>query len=366
MKILVAAPLKRKITPEITASRTRVVYELTQGLIKKGHQITVLGTGNSVIPGAEIIPIIPKSFTDLPPFENPFYGETSYLVQLAKKIELIGQNFDIVHNHTYPEFINLMVSDQIKTPMVTTLHAQGTPEFDEVLSLFPKTFLVSISQAHRQLFKKANIFKIIYNGVDTEFYNLVEKKDDYLLWLGRLSKAKDNQGKFMDPKGVIWAIKLARESGQKLLLSGSVEDPKFFETEVKPYLNDKIQWIGPVSNEQMLSKQQVKELMQKAKAFLMTINWYEPFGLVMAETMACGTPVIGFKRGSVPELIAHGKTGFVVDSEKGVDGLKESLNLLSSIKPADCRQHVVDNFSLSKMVDNYEKTYQEIISLNKS
>jgi len=113
----------------------------------------------------------------------------------------------------------------------------------------------------------------------------------------------------------------------------------------------------------MLSKLQVKELMQKARAFLMTINWYEPFGLVMAEAMACGTPVIGFDRGSVNELIEDNKTGFVVNPEKGLEGLKESLSKLPNIKPDDCRQRVLDNFSLKSMVDNYEKTYLEVINL---
>ncbi|NMB84320.1 glycosyltransferase family 4 protein [Candidatus Roizmanbacteria bacterium] len=363
MRILILAPLKRKIVPEITASRSRVVYELIQGLIKKGHKITVLGTQDSFIPGADIVPVTPKGFVDMPPFENPFYGETSYLVQLAKKTELLAKDFDIIHNHTYPEFINLMIDDRIKTPMVTTLHAQGTPEFDEVLNLFPGAYLISISKAHRRLFKKTNIFKIVYNGVDTDFYSFEEKKGDYLLWLGRLSKAKDLQGRFMDPKGIGWAISLAKATGSKLLLSGSVEDMKFYESEVKPHLNDKIKWIGPVSSEQMLSKLQVKELMQKARAFLMTINWYEPFGLVMAEAMACGTPVIGFDRGSVNELIEDNKTGFVVNPEKGLEGLKESLSKLPNIKPDDCRQRVLDNFSLKSMVDNYEKTYLEVINL---
>ena len=105
--------------------------------------------------------------------------------------------------------------------------------------------------------------------------------------------------------------------------------------------------------------------MQKAKVFLMTINWYEPFGLVMAEAMSCGTPVIGFNRGAVPELIVDGKTGFVVSPQEGIDGLKTALSKLETIKPIDCRNHVVTNFSTQTMIDNYEKTYLEIIK-NKS
>lgn len=362
MNILIVSLLKRKITPEITASRPRVIYELTQGLLKKGHQITVLGTGDSNIPGTKIIPIIPTSFVDMPATENPFYTETSYLVKLAKKIEEIAQEFDIIHNHTYPEFINLLTADKIKTPMVTTVHAQGTPELDEVLSLFPTSHLISISQAHAKLFKKAKIYKVVYNGVDTNLYSFNEKKQGYLLWLGRLSKAKNQDGSFMDPKGICWALRLARESGSRLKLAGNIEDMKFYDTEVKPYLNEKIQWIGPVSGEQMLTKKEVADLMGSATAYLMTINWYEPFGLVMAEAMSSGTPVIGFDRGAVSELVINGKTGFVVPPEKGIEGLKNALNKIDEIKPIDCREHVVNNFSIEKMVNNYEVVYNEVLS----
>ncbi len=361
MRILVVSLLKRKITPDVLASRPRVILEIVQGLVKKGHQITLLGTGDSVIPGVEIIPVIEKEFVSMPPYENPFYGETAYLVKLAKKIEEIGNNFDIIHNHTYPEFINLMVENKVKTPIVSTIHAQYFPEFDEVLSLFPETYLISISEAHKKSFKKTKFYKVVYNGIDTNIYSFQEKKDDYLLWLGRLSKAKNTDGSFMDPKGIRWAIKLAEDSGSRLLLSGNIEDMEFYKRDVEPHLNDKIQWIGPKGPELKLTKPEVAALMQKARAFLMTINWYEPFGLVMAEAMSCGTPVIGFDRGAVSELVIDGKTGFVVSPEKGIEGLKEALAKIDTVKPQDCRDHVVKNFSIETMVDSYEKTYEEIL-----
>jgi len=369
MKILIVSLLKRKITPEITASRPRVIFDLVSGLIKQGHKISILGTGNSIVPGAEIIPVIPKSFIEMGAFENPFYAETGFLVKMAKMMEKIGDKFDIIHNHTYPEFINLLVAEKLKTPILTTVHAQMTPEVDDVLSCFNKvknSYLISLSYAHKKLAKKTKIWKVIHNGVDTNLYAFQEKKGDYLFWLGRLSKARDEKGDFLDPKGVRWAIKLAYETGQKLLLSGNVEDKKFFEKDVKPYLSNKIQWLGPISGEQPLSKNEVVKLMQNARAFLMTINWYEPFGLVMAEAMSCGTPVIGFDRGSVSELVIDGKTGFVVKPEAGIKGLKKALGKIDYIKPKDCREHVENNFSLEKMVSNYENAYKEIIMSTKT
>lgn len=365
MKILIVSTLKRNVTPEVTASRSRVIYELANGLVKKGHQVSLLGTGESVIPGVTTIPIIPKAWVDLPVVENPFFREMASLVQLAKKIVELQSGFDIIHNHTYPEFFIPLIETELKTPMITTIHVQVTDFIDETLSLFTKSYFVSISNAHKALFKKTNIFKVVHNGVDTNLYSYSEKKENYLLWLGRLSKAKNEDGSFMDPKGVKWAIQLARETGEKLLLSGNVEDPEFFDKDIKPYLNKNIEWIGPVSSEQSLTKQQVVDLLKGAKAFLMTINWYEPFGLVMAEAGSCGTPVIGFDRGAVSEIVVDGKTGFVVPPEKGIEGLKEALGKLSQIKPQDCREHIVANFSIEKMVENYENVYNEIINLPK-
>lgn len=361
MKILISSLLKRAVNEKTLSSRPRIIYELVSGLVKKGHQITLIGTADSQIAGVTTIPIIDRSFVDLPAFENPFYAETSFLVRLAKKIQEIGNDFDIIHNHTYPEFLNLLVADNIKTPVVTTIHAQVTPELDDVLSLFNQTYFISISQAHKKLFSKTKIFKVVYNGIDTKIYSYQEKKEDYLLWLGRLSKAKNPDGSFMDPKGVRWAIKLAEETDSRLLMSGNIEDMKFYETDVKPHLTDKIQWVGPLSAELVLTKPEIARLMQKAKAFLMPINWYEPFGLVIAESMSCGTPVIGFDRGAVSEIIVDGKTGFVVSFEKGIEGLKEALGKIEQIKTQDCRDHIVKNFSTQTMVDNYEKTYLEIL-----
>lgn len=364
MKILIASLLKRAVNEKTLSSRPRIIFELVTGLVKKGHEVTMIGTADSQIPGVTTIPIIDKSFVELPSFENPFYAETSFLVRLAKKIQEIGSGFDIIHNHTYPEFFNPLIAQNLKTPFVTTIHAQVTPELDEVLSLFNNTYFISISQAHKNQFKKTKIFKVVYNGIDTSIYSFEEKKEDYLLWLGRMAKAKNPDGTFMDPKGARWAIKLAEETNSRLLMSGNIEDMKFYEQDVKPHLSDKIKWVGPQSSELVMTKPEIAALMRKAKAYLMPINWYEPFGLVIAEAMSCGTPVIGFDRGAVKELIIEGKTGFVVPPESGVEGLKEALNKIGQIKPQDCRDHVVKNFSTQTMVDNYEKTYQEIINLS--
>jgi len=362
MEILFLAPLTRKITPKITAARPRLIFDLIHGLKKRGHKISVLGTKDSYIPGVKIIPVIKKNFYDLSSsFENPFYAHTSFLAKQAKIAEKLSSNFDIIHNHCYPEFINLLAEANFKTPMITTLHMAMSPELDEVFSLFPKAHIICASKAAKKIAKKTKIYKVIYHGVDTDLYRFCPKKDNYLLWIGRLSKAKDKYGNFMDPKGIRWAIKLARETNSELRLVANVEDPDFFKKDVKPYLSKKIKWIGPVSFEQPLTKKQVAKLMQKAKVFLMTTQLNEAFGLVMAEAQSCGTPVIGFDRGPVPEIVINRKTGFVVKSNNLTE-LKKALKNIEKIKSKDCRKNVEKNFSLEKMVQNYEKTYKKIIS----
>ncbi len=362
MKILILAPLTRKITSKITAARPRVIFDLVTGLKKRGHKISILGTKDSYIPGIKIIPVIKKSFYDLSAsFENPFYAHTAFLTKMAKILEKIGNNFDIIHNHCYPEFINLLAGANFKAPMITTLHMAMSPELDEVFSLFPKAHIICASKAAKKLAKKTKIYKVIYHGVDTDLYKFSAIKDNYLLWIGRLGKAKDKYGNFMDPKGVKWAIKLAKETNSELRLVANVEDIAFFKKEVKPYLSKKIKWIGPVSFEQPLSKRQVAKLLQKAKAFLMMTQLNEAFGLIISEAQSCGTPVIGFNKGPVSELVINGKTGFVV-KPNNITELKKALKDIEKIKPEDCRRNVEENFSIEKMADEYEKVYYKILN----
>lgn len=362
MRILLVSTLKRKVATGYFASRSRVIYELAEGLAKRGHEISLLGTADSDIPGVKIIPFLEKGWVDLPKVENEFLRETASLIQLSQKIIEIQKDFDIVHNHTYPDFFPSIIEDKLTIPMVTTLHALYDYYMDDLLATFSKTHFISLSDAYAKLYKKARIYKTVYNGVDTNLYTYNEKKEDYLFWLARLPKARNSDGSFMDPKGVRWAIKLAQETRQRLFISAPVEDLEFFEKDVRPHLNDKIQFVGNPTAEQSVPLEKIINLFQHAKAFLMTINQQEPFGLVMAEAMACGTPVIGFDRGAVSEVIDEGRTGFIVPYQKGVDGLKDALSKIDTINTTDCRKHVEEFFSIDIMVRNYENVYKEIIS----
>lgn len=357
MRILVVSTLKRKISPETFASRSRVIFQLCEGLVKRGHTVSLLGTGDSYVPGVKIIPLIERGWVDLPPVENEFIRESATLIQLSQKIVELQNDYDVVHNHTYPDFFPLISEDKLRIPMLTTFHALYDYYMDELLPTFHKTYYIALSKAYTELYKKTTFFRVVYNGVNTDFYTYCEKKEDYLFWLGRLPKGKGSDGKFLDPKGVRWAIQLAQETGMRLYLSGPCEDRKFYEQDVEPFLSDKIQWVGDVSPEQTAPVSRIIELFQHAKAFLMTINQAEPFGLVMAEAGSCGTPVIAFDRGSAKEVILDGKTGFIVPYGKGVGPLKDAVEKLDQIKPQDCRDHIVSHFSIETMVKNYESAY---------
>lgn len=362
MKILIVSTLKRRIGSDIFASRSRIIYQLSKGLAEKGHSVSLLGTADSKIPGVEIIPVIDKGWVDLPPPENVFHRDVATLMKQAGMMLELQDSFDVIHNHTYPDFFPSIIEPELNKPLFTTLHALHTDYIDDLISKYKKTHFIALSKAYKNLYKKASIYDVVYNGIDTTLYAYKQEKGDYLFWLGRLAEGKKENGEYIDQKGVEWAIKLAEETGSKLIMAGPCEDKKFFDKDVAPHLSEKIQWYGEVSREQSIPVEKIVELMQNAKAFLMTINQQEPFGLVMAEAMSCGTPVIGFDRGAVLEIVVNGKTGFVVNPLEGIEGLKTALQKISTIDPLSCRKHVEENFSIEKMVNSYEKLYQEVIN----
>ena len=371
LKIALLAPLKRPINPQTTVSRNRIVADLAIGLTRKGHSVTIFGTSDSNLPGVEMIGVVERGLVELPPTENPFYTDTAYITHDIMQILSLQDRFDIIHNHMYPEFLPLIAQKLFKKPVVTTVHSQATRELTMALSdTKGESQLVSISESAKKTLNLESV--VICNGIDTNLYIPNEASDkDYLFFVGRMSKAKAN-GKFIDPKGVSNALKVAKAVGENLKIVSNVEDKKFYDEIVAPNLSDKIKFIGDISSEQNLSREEIVNLHQNAKAFLFPINWEEPFGLVMAEAMACGVPVIAYNKGSVSELVRDGVTGFVIEPEgsnsesrfvikkKGLEGLAEAVKRIGEIDRGTCRKHVLENFSVEKMVDNYEKLYHKI------
>jgi glycosyltransferase involved in cell wall biosynthesis len=254
--------------------------------------------------------------------------------------------FDLLH-FQHPEVALPYVHLYPEVPVVYTLNDPIYPDFRELLEMYhtPNQFFVSISNNQRLPAPDLNFVDTVYNGVDTELFSYSdEPRDDYLLAAGRI----------VPEKGIKEAIQVAQATDSRLLIIGPVysSHQEYFDQHIKPHLNEKILYLGFVEQKNLV------RYFQKAKAFLMPIQWEEPFGLTMAEAMACGTPVIALNRGSVPEVLVNKKTGYIVNS---VTEMIEMVKKVKSIKPENCRKHVEENFSFERMVKGYEAAFTKVI-----
>jgi glycosyltransferase involved in cell wall biosynthesis len=256
--------------------------------------------------------------------------------------------FDIVHNHS-DFFMFPLVLGNDKVPILTTLHRPIDVEEAKVLRSFPSINYLALSYDQKKNAEEQNIkiLDVVYNGINPKEYEFNNNPEDYFLYLGRLNKEK----------GVVAAIEIAKAADKKLVVAGNIAGPaewNYFFRDVQPRLNsEKISFVGEVDFKEKM------KLLKNAKALLFPINRREPFGLVMIEAMACGTPVIAFNKGSVPEVVEDKKTGFIVESKEQMIDAMEHIN---KIKRRDCRKSVEKNFTLKQMVDKYEEIYKKLIS----
>lgn len=253
--------------------------------------------------------------------------------------------FDLLYFH-HPESALSTAVKHPNIPTVYTLHDPIYPWYRELFELYASKnqSYVSISNNQRRDAPDLPYINTVYNGTDVDLFTFSETHEDYLLFAGRITAEK----------GVKEAIQIAKESNHRLLIIGPVNhgSKDYFDQYVKPELNEKILYLGRMDQEQLPT------YYQKAKAVLTPIQWEEPFGLTTIEAMACGTPVISLRRGAAPEIIKHGKTGFVVDS---VHEMVEAVGKIDRINRRDCRDHVKAQFDTEKMVDHYEQTFLNLI-----
>jgi glycosyltransferase involved in cell wall biosynthesis len=226
---------------------------------------------------------------------------------------------------------------------VFTMHGAFNIENRKIFQTLKKPRLVTISKA-QAIVPELNYAGTVYNGLVMENYPFSAEHDGYLLFVGRICLEK----------GVHIAVEIARVLGMRLIIAAKLEpaDKPYYYEYVEPYLSDDIRWIGEVSEEER------NKLMSRALAFLHPITWREPFGLTLIEAMACGCPVIAFDKGSIPEIIVSGKTGFVV---RDTEGMLEAVENIGNIDRAECRRHALENFSAKKMTDGYEAIYKKIL-----
>ncbi|HBB32756.1 MAG TPA: glycosyl transferase [Cyanobacteria bacterium UBA8803] len=341
MRIAQVAPLWERVPPPAYGGTELVVGLLTDELVRRGHEVTLFASGDSITL-AELESVHPRALRlDTTVKEGGIYE----LLQLSRVYERAGE-FDVIHSHM--GCAALPYANLVKTPTVHTLHGIFTPDNEKLFTHSRQQSFVSISDAQREPRLNLNCVATVYNGIDTSTYEFYPEPQDppYLAFLGRLSPEK----------GPHLAIEIAKRSGWHLKMAGKVDvvDVDYFEQEIKPHIDGKqIEYLGEANHAQK------SVLMGNAVATLFPITWREPFGLVMVESMVTGTPVIATSMGSTPEVIAHGKTGFLCHQ---IEDFVAAIDKVTQLDRYTCREHVLNNFSVERMADGYERVYQKIIA----
>jgi glycosyltransferase involved in cell wall biosynthesis len=358
LKIALLAPLTRPTEPDTRGSRPKIVWDLAKLLTKKGHDVTVFGPGDSNVP-CKLEEVIPKSVYLAPPAENPFYQHTIGLAELVLAIKEKADQFDVIHNHVYPEFIPLLISDRVETPIVTTPHLYMWPEQVELLKKFQNTHFVPIAKYQRNAGRGINWLDVVYNGISVQDFEFNDKPEDYFLFFGRIKKI-NIEGKDTDPKGFMDAIEVCRRAGVKLLIAGNVEDKKLYHEKIEPLVGKTVKFVGEIDAAGPIGFEEKVELYKNARGYFFLSHWDEGCPLGPLEAMACGTPVIANRRSSLPEIVRDKETGFIVE-ENDIDAAVHAVKNIDSIQREECRKHIENNFSSERMTEEYIERYLEVI-----
>jgi len=348
-KIAILGPIGNAIPPRKQGGIELMVYYLTENLIKKGYQI-MLFAPSSTKTSAELVPIAPKpliKYKILPKYERArkLRIELSILANIFKEIKKKKNEIGIILNHTVNGGIFAHLEETLNIPTFHTLHL---PLFQELANVFQKynAKLIPISDSQKKYFPYLNYQSKIYNGINLKTIPFIKNPEDYLVF----------SAKIMSYKNPLDAVRAAKIAGKKIILIGRINDQEYFRTKIKPLLSRNVVYLGEVSFSKAI------KLYSRAKAFLFPIKWEEPFGLVMIEAMACGTPVIAYPNGAVPEVVDNKKTGFIV---KNVQEMAEAIKNIDKIDRKKCRERVERYFSVERMVENYEEIIKKYILKNR-
>lgn len=347
MKIAQISPIVERVPPRKYGGTERVVYALTEELVKKGHDVTLFASGDSIT-SAKLVSVRPRPLREIR-IEN-LYGANAWTllnIGLAYKMQ---NEFDIIHDHNND--ISLPVANLSTTPVVMTIHGAFNQNVKKIFQVLDRVNIVTISNAQSIPLPNLNYVGNVYNGLNMDDYPFSDMPENYLLFVGRISMEK----------GVHYAIDVAEQLELPLIIAAKLDqqaphDVYYFHEFIEPKLSDQIRWVGEIDEEQR------NQLMSKAYCFLHPITWSEPFGLTLIEAMACGCPVIAFNKGSIPEVIKDGETGFVVRDTKE---MIEAIFNINKIDRKRCRSYVLEKFNAKKMADEYEKIYQKVIKKSQS
>ncbi|HDP70522.1 MAG TPA: glycosyltransferase family 4 protein [Actinobacteria bacterium] len=340
MRIAQLAPVWERVPPIKYGGIEAVVYLMTEELVKRGHEVTLFATGDSKT-SAKLSSVYQTKPSRELLVEGNQIPDLLHVTPVFKRAD----EFDLIHNHA--GYVGIALANLVSTPVLTTLHGPFTIENRSFFETFKDAvYYNSISDAQRNGLPDLNYIRTVYNAIDVDQYKFESKKEDYFLFLSRISPSK----------GAHLAIDVAKRAGIKLVVAGKIDpggDTEYFEEKIYPQVDgEQIKFLGEVTDKRK------KELLRDARAFIFPLQWSEPFGLVMIEAMASGAPVIAFPYGSVPEIVVDGENGFIVES---IDEMVKAVTKIDEIDSFKCRNYVEKKFSAPRMVDDYEEIYQKII-----
>ena len=334
MKVAVLSPVAWRTPPRHYGPWEQVASNVAEGLVKAGVEVTLFATADSIT-GGVLEAVVQRGYEE----DRDQDAKVLECLHISNLMEKAAQ-FDLIHNHF--DFLPLTYSRLVRPPMVTTIHGFSSPRILPVYQKYAaNAHYVSISHADRS--SQLSYLATVYNGLRVADFTFTGQPQDYLLYFGRIHP----------DKGTAEAIQIARQSRKRLLIAGIVQDQAYFREQVQPFLGDTVEFLGPAGPEQR------NQLLGNARALLHPIRFNEPFGMSVAEAMLCGTPVIAFNKGAMPELIQPNRTGFLVDN---VGQAAEAVQQIGQIDRAYCRQWAVAKFSQQKMVDDYLTVYRQLLN----
>ncbi|MFN7088761.1 MAG: glycosyltransferase family 4 protein [Candidatus Paceibacteria bacterium] len=337
-------PRPKDVPPQHSGAPERMVSLITEGLISRGHQVTLFASGDSRTKGKLISVTKRAAATDPEIGFSPSKPHVPYeYLLISKAYQMAKQGyFDIIHSHL--DFPAAYFAPLVKTPTVSTLHSPLLGARKEILSRFKNSqYYISISNAQRKPLPDLQYIATIYHGLEIQKIPFGKTPKNYLAFSARIHPSK----------GVKEAIWLARKLNLKLIIMGSRGDDEYWQKQIRPQIdNEQIIYKG------FLAQGQMYEIIKQAKAYVLPLQWEEPFGLTLVEAMACGTPVFTLDRGSAKEVVKQGKTGFVVEN---MTQMAKAFKKIDQMKRQDCRKWAEERFSVERMVLDYEKAFYKII-----
>jgi glycosyltransferase involved in cell wall biosynthesis len=342
IRVAMVSPLFESVPPRLYGGTERVIDNLCRGFESSEIEVVLFASGDSKV-NCELVPVIDEALRlKNPPVNDPVAYNWKLLSSVARRAD----EFDIIHNHH--DYWMLPLTAMTQTPVVTTLHGRmDLPDQSEAFASFPNSYYISISDSQREPMPQLRWLKTIHHGINVDDFKFYEKPGKYLAFLGRINVEKRPE----------WAIEMAYRSGVPLKIAAKIEGPasqEYFDSKIKPHVDGKfIEYVGEISESEK------SDFLGNALALTFPIDWPEPFGLVVVEALACGTPVLARPCGAMPELLKDGTTGYV---NSNIQLLADHVQDIPKLSRATCRAWIQERFSLQRMTEDYIDVYRHVVA----